>query len=186
MMNDEYQSSPAAGAPLGMGLVSWGDYAIGYNNIQENNTTKTAEPGKFQLWRDMVEEPGKYGDDIGDWLDLDAELRESPGRWRIVAHWEWEQKRIAWNYLEALLWKAWNEYGDRKQKAATLIQAMWRGHSVRNRTPWMNCCMCLSHHVSPIKTSVGFMCLKCSEDGPHTDLVGMEDPWDWFRAERKE
>jgi hypothetical protein len=78
---------------------------------------------------------------------------------------------------------AWYRFLTRKERFVVRIQALWRGHSVRQRIPWRDCCMCLAHHISPIKTEVGFMCRECVRDGPYSDLVGMDDPWDWFRAE---
>jgi hypothetical protein len=42
----------------------------------------------FAAWRDMVDEPEKYGSDLeNEWLALDAELRAGPGHWRLEAHW---------------------------------------------------------------------------------------------------
>ena len=184
-MNDYSTSSLAGARSLGAGIVSWGDYAEGYSAVGGSmEVVAPARVSKFAVWKDMAEEPWKYGDDIGDWLVLDDELRVSSGRWRIGAFWEKEQRRLNWEYLRALLQKAWVEYTTRKARMATRIQALWRGHAVRQRMVWRDCCMCLAHHVSPIKTEVGFMCRKCSEDGPYVDLIGMDDPWEWFRAER--
>jgi hypothetical protein len=42
----------------------------------------------FAVWRDVVEEPHKYGDaTLARWLTLDAKLRSGPGRWRVEAYW---------------------------------------------------------------------------------------------------
>jgi hypothetical protein len=42
----------------------------------------------FAAWRDMVDEPEKYGSDLeNEWLALDAELRAGSGHWRLEAHW---------------------------------------------------------------------------------------------------
>jgi hypothetical protein len=42
----------------------------------------------FAFWRDVVEEPYKYGDDtLERWLTLDSKLRAGPGRWRVEAYW---------------------------------------------------------------------------------------------------
>ncbi len=137
----------------------------------------------FNVWKDMADEPWKYGNDMQVWLDLDDELRQAPGHWRLEGYWTQKEIVMNWKPLEELLWKAWQECEVRREKAATRIQALWRGHMDRNRTPWRDCCMCLAHHVSPIHTDVGYMCSDCSSDGPHSDLIGMEDPWDWFRGE---
>jgi len=189
MINDNYQSTLAAGTPYGAGIVSWGDYAIGdyidtYTVQVKERVFVAPESNDFRLWRDMAEEPWKYGDDIGDWLDLDAELRAGPGRWRVDAYWTKEQQAVDWANLEAKLWNAWNEFLARKEMSVVRIQALVRGHLVRNRIPWRDCCMCLAHHISPVKTDVGFMCRQCSHDGPFTDLIGMDDPWEWHRAEK--
>jgi len=182
MINDQMMSSLASGVQIGAGIVSWGDYAIGYE--ESDQVVVHVKPASdYGVWKDMAEEPWKYGDDIEDWLDLDTELRQAPGRWRLEAFWEHKQIQMAWEWLRSLLRKAWEDYEDRKDEAATKIQALWRGHMARNSIQWRDCCMCLAHHVSPIRTDVGYMCSQCSSDGPHSDLIGMEDPWDWFRAE---
>jgi hypothetical protein len=42
----------------------------------------------FAFWRDVVEEPHKYGTDtLERWLVLDDKLRSGPGRWRVDAYW---------------------------------------------------------------------------------------------------
>lgn len=187
MISDTQQSTLATGVPFGAGIVSWGDYAIGaYCGTEEDDSCRSVQPANvgYGMWKDMVEEPWKYGDDIEDWLDLDAELREAPGRWRIDAYWLREQQKRDWERLDAMIQKAWNDYLARREMKVVKIQALWRGHSARNKILWRDCCMCLAHHVSPIKTEIGFMCQKCSDDGPHCDLIGMEDPWDWYRAEK--
>lgn len=183
-MNDQQLSSPASGAPIGEGIVSWGDYAIGYVGVEEE-VYSSPQPmnAEFSLWRDMAEEPSKYGDDIGDWLVLDDELRAGPGRWRVDAYWRKEQQAVDWANLQHLLDMAWYRFLTRKERFVVRIQALWRGYSVRQRIPWRDCCMCLAHHISSIETEVGFMCRECAQDGPHSDLIGMDDPWDWFRAE---
>ena len=186
-MTRTHTSSPTGARSLGAGIVSWGDYAIVEDcGTVEDVQCRPVQPAKvgYGAWKDMAEEPWKYGDDIEDWLDLDTELRQAPGRWRLEAHWAAVQQRQDWERLEGMLWKAWHEYVHRKSQAVVKIQALVRGHLARNKLPWRNCCMCLAHHVSPIKTDVGFMCRKCSEDGPHSDLIGMDDPWDWFRAQK--
>lgn len=177
-------SSLAAGVPSGAGIVSWGDYATGFIEYEEDAIRPPPANIGYAEWKDMVEEPWKYGDDIGDWLELDAELRQGPGRWRIEAYWIEKERQQNWERLEAMLWKAWDDYLARKEKMVVKIQALVRGHLVRNRIPWRDCCMCLAHHVSPIKTDVGYMCSQCSHDGPFEDLIGMDDPWEWFRAEK--
>jgi hypothetical protein len=188
MISDKYQSSLATGVPFGAGFISWGDYVEGFipSETEVEETCQTVQLGgyKFAAWKDMTEEPWKYGDDIGDWMDLDAELSQAPGRWRLAAHWTDMERRANWERLKYMLIDAWTNYCNRKSRAATRIQALWRGHSVRSGLVWRDCCMCLAHTVSPIKTDVGFMCRMCSRDGPYVDLIGMDDPWEWYRAEK--
>jgi hypothetical protein len=183
MINDQQQSSLATGTQIGAGFVSWGDFAIGYMSV-EPEPVYSKPVSKFNVWKDMAEEPWKYGDDIENWLDLNAELQQAPGRWRLEAFWDAEEKRIAYDRLIGMIRRAFDNYYIRRDEAATRIQALWRGHMARNRIPWRDCCMCLAHHVSPIKTNVGYMCKACSRDGPYCDLIGMDDPWDWFRSEK--
>lgn len=184
MMNDQSMSSLAAGTQTGVGIVSWGDYAEGLDAVYEPEPVYVEKQYTgFNVWKDMADEPWKYGNDMQVWLDLDDELRQAPGHWRLEGYWTQKEIVMNWKQLEELLWKAWQECEVRREKAATRIQALWRGHMDRNRTPWRDCCMCLAHHVSPIHTDVGYMCSDCSSDGPHSDLIGMEDPWDWFRSE---
>lgn len=185
-MTETLTSSLTGARSLGAGIVSWGDYAEGYASGTVEVEYRSVQPVNvgFAAWKDMADEPWKYGDDIEDWLDLDTELRNAPGRWRLDAYWLAVQQRQDWERLLGMLRRAWNDYLSRKDRMATRIQAVVRGHLARNKILWRDCCMCLAHHVSPIKTDVGFMCKKCSEDGPHSDLIGMEDPWDWYRAEK--
>jgi hypothetical protein len=68
------------------------------------------------------------------------------------------------------------------RNAANKIQAVVRGYLVRCNNPHLDCCMCLSHRISPLKTRVGYMCRDCGNAGPLNDLVE-GDGWGWFRAE---
>lgn len=184
MTNDQIQSSFATGTQFGAGFVSWGDYVEGYMYEPDPELVYTEKQYTgFHVWKDMADEPWKYGGDMQVWLDLDDELKQAPGHWRLEGYWTEREIEISWIRLEELLWKAWDECQARRGNAAARIQALWRGHMVRNQTCWRDCCMCLAHHVSPIYTNVGYMCSECSSDGPHSDLIGMEDPWDWFRSE---
>ena len=127
MISDTYPSTLATGVPFGAGIVSWGDFATGVAAYEEDPIRPPAENVGFAVWKDMVEEPWKYGDDIGDWLVLDAELRAGPGRWRLEAYWMQVEQRQNWERLEAMLWKAWNDYLTRKERAVVRIQAAVRG-----------------------------------------------------------
>jgi hypothetical protein len=167
----------------------------------------------FALWRDMVEEPWKFGDDICDWLALDEKLSSGPGRWRLEAYWA-ELQAVEDAKAEALVapWRALYTKcakqaaiaGDRawvqrdikrhvarfraealaRTRAATRIQAAVRGHLARAASPFQDCCMCLSHRICPLKTGAGMMCRSCQEQGPYEDITGpIADEWNWFRAE---
>ena len=167
---------------------------------------KTQVQLDFDLWREMVEEPAKFGADICEWLELDAKLRQSPGRWRLEAYWlqrqqEDEAKEEAlvapWKALYAQVAKEAAFAGERRwiqrdikritgriRKAIVTIQAAIRGHVTRNRLPFRDCCMCLSHRICPLRTDVGMMCRECAAQGPYTDITGpLDDGWNWFRAE---
>jgi hypothetical protein len=103
----------------------------------------------FRLWKDMVEEPAKYGDaDWADWLVLNEELRAGPGRWRLEAFWlareAEEEPRI-------------------RAYAATRIQAAWRGHSARDTLPGLSCENCLARTFAPQQWNGQHVCLDCME-----------------------
>jgi hypothetical protein len=167
---------------------------------------RTADDADWALWQDMVEEPAKYGDDIAEWLAVDESLRAGPKRWRVAAYWlrkEQEEKDKAaalqapFRQLYSLVakeaatvaMKRWLD-GDikrflaRLRNAAVKIQAAVRGYLVRSSSPFLNCCMCLSHRICPLKTDHGMMCRGCAEQGPYEDATGpLADPWNWSRAE---
>jgi hypothetical protein len=171
----------------------------------------------FAMWRDMIEEPAKYGDDICDWLALDDKLTRGSGRWRLGAYWtelqaEEDAKAEAlvapWRNLYTQCAKEAAKAGDLawirrdikrhvarfraealaretlRNNAAACIQAAVRGHQARNAQPFRDCCMCLSHRISPLQTGVGMMCRGCAEQGPYEDITGpVADEWNWFRAD---
>lgn len=134
----------------------------------------------FAIWRDMVENPSAYGDDICEWLELNDKLTSGSGRWRLGAF--WDRKQADEDEKEAAR-KAAEEY-QRKVRAVTVIQAAVRGHQARSKQTFRDCCMCLSHRISPFVTDVGCMCRGCAEQGPYTDETGpLADPWEWFRGD---
>jgi hypothetical protein len=160
----------------------------------------------FAIWKDMIEEPAKYGDDIVEWLALDEKLRNGSGRWRLGAYWAELQAEedakaealvVPWRTLykqcakEAAVAgeKAWvnrdiKRIVSRIRNAVVTIQAAVRGHQVRTASPYLNCCMCLAHRMCPIQTEVGMMCRECQAQGPYEDITGpVSDGWNWFRAE---
>lgn len=134
----------------------------------------------FALWKDMIDEPSKYGSDIGEWLELDAKLRQGSGRWRLGAFWDEKEQEIA----DAIALRAEVEEFVRRRDAATRIQAAVRGHQARVTQPFRDCCMCLSHRISPLSTDVGCMCRGCAEQGPYEEETGpIADPWSEFRGD---
>jgi hypothetical protein len=134
----------------------------------------------FALWRDMIDEPAKYGDDIGEWLELNERLTQGPGRWRLGAFWDQKQAELE----DTLATLALAETSRRRTEAATVIQSAIRGHLARAKQPFRDCCMCLSHRISPLVTDVGCMCRGCAEQGPYTEETGpIADPWSEFRGD---
>jgi hypothetical protein len=161
---------------------------------------------EFSLWMDMTENPSKFGEDIVEWLELDAKLSRGPGRWRLGAY--WSQLQAVEDAKESALaapWKilysriapeaafagqrAWvrrdiARITGRIRKSVVMIQAAVRGHQTRSRLSVRDCCMCLSHRICPLRTDVGMMCRACAAEGPHVDRTGpLEDGWNWFRAD---
>lgn len=160
----------------------------------------------FSLWKEMIEEPAKFGEDITDWLELDAKLSRGPGRWRLHAYWSERQAMedaretalaAPWRALYSLVVReaarageqAWIRRDIRRitgriRRAIVTIQAAVRGHVVRSRLRIGDCCMCLAHRICPLLTDVGLMCRECAAEGPHVDRTGpLEDGWNWFRSD---
>ena len=160
----------------------------------------------FSLWKEMIEEPAKFGEDITEWLELDAKLSQGPGRWRLGAY--WSQLQAVEDAKEAALAAPWRAlYSQAATEAAlvceqrwirrdiarivgrirwaiTTIQAAVRGHQTRTRLRIGDCCMCLAHRICPLLTDVGMMCRECAAEGPHVDRTGpLDDGWNWFRAD---
>ena len=168
---------------------------------------RSARDVNFGAWRDMVDEPEKYGSDLeAEWLALDTQLCASVGRWRLEGHWLQKEADLeeaatnaqqTWRDAFAQVARLAAEKGERewfrrdikrlvlrRRNALLLIQAVVRGHLVRSRVNFRDCCMCLAHRISPLKTDVGMMCCECAEQGPHEDITGpVADPWNWFRAD---
>jgi hypothetical protein len=215
--NSERPCEGARGDSLPVDLITgvavdvvWGDLMIGYERPVFGEIPReecSAEQVSFSLWCDMVDEPAKYGDDICDWLELDAEMRASDKRWRVAAYWSlYEEREQADERRAAIalaeeqkIWRAifnsvaktaareghkrWvardiKAFVARIRNAVVAIQSVYRGYRARSRA---DCCMCLAHTHSPHKTDVGYMCDACRADGPYTDVVP-NDPWNWFRC----
>lgn len=174
---------------------------------------RTQDDVDWSLWQDMVEDPAKYGDDIIQWLELDESLRAGPKRWRVDAFWlqreqekqaaeeekkaEQEALQIPYRRIYSLAakqaavkgMKMWLDrdikgFIARINNAATTIQAAVRGHLVRSSgAAFLDCCMCLAHTICPLETDHGMMCRACAAQGPHEDIIGVADPWNWSRAD---
>lgn len=102
----------------------------------------------FRTWKDMVNEPEKYGDDITEVLELEEKLLKTSKRWRVEAHWfqlQQEQDDKDWEHVKMLLSNAVEKYNDRM---ATRIQALVRGYQTRVKLgEYLNCEQCLAHCV---------------------------------------
>jgi hypothetical protein len=110
------------------------------------------ETRNWRVWQDMVEDPEKYGSDIGEWIALDEELRRGPKRWRVDAYWYGKVRELEAQEQEA---------------AATRIQSLWRGYQTRCvMAPRFNCARCLSHEVCwvPFEDRNHWMCRECARE----------------------
>jgi hypothetical protein len=160
----------------------------------------------------MADEPWKYEDDmLSVWEPLDEKLRAGPERADVESYWqsrdarekaeqarkderyraEMDARRVVLRLIvkevAKIAMKRWIDHDikaivKRFKGSATKIQTMVRGYQARCKNPHLDCCMCLSHCISPLKTNVGYMCRDCAEQGPYEDLVE-NDPWNWHRAE---
>lgn len=151
---------------------------------------------EFRVWKDMVENPCQYGDDIVEWLDLDAKVMAGPKRWRAGAFWqvkEDEENAKHWERVLGLLAKAAEQQEQWRQEAiaaevarenvlATRIQALWRGYSTRCAQPWRDCAKCLKHGICVEQVEGLHVCRCCwGEANPVEDevvtLVEDRDLW---------
>ncbi len=168
-------------------------------------TPLTPDELEWAVWQDMVEEPWKYGDDILEWLQVDEAVRSGPLANRPEAYWVAVQAELdrpaeaeynPWRKVYAKIAREAARTGEkwwrrsdiqriarRYHAAIRTVQAAIRGHQARMAATHRDCCMCLAHRVSPIRTDVGMMCRECAEQGPYTDITGpVSDPWNWHRA----
>ena len=110
------------------------------------------ETRNWRVWQDMVEEPWKYGSDIGEWLEIDESLRRGPKRWRVDAYWNAKVRE-----MEA----------EEQEAAATKIQALWRGHNLRYvMGPRFNCACCLKRELCwvPWYNRMRWLCETCARE----------------------
>lgn len=143
---------------LARNIGNWGDWSLNrdwrlaYGNRTPSpppepaNVLLTEEEIDFRIWKDMVDCPSRYGEDIVEWIELNEKLEASDIRWRLGAHW----------------WNKEKEIQDEKEYvAATRIQAAFRGHRTRHRQVWRDCALCLQHTISPIHTDGLWTCREC-------------------------
>ena len=133
----------------------------------------------FRVWKDMIENPCMYGDDIVEWLKLDEEVMRGPKRWRAGAYLqarEDEQNAKEWQRVLGLLAKAaaqqeqWRE--EKENASATRIQAAWRGYSTRAKQVWRDCAKCLTHGICVEMIGEDHVCRCCwGEANPVEDTV---------------
>lgn len=192
--------------------AAWGDIMTDNvpKNL-EHAPSETIGYSEYQVWEDLIDEPWKYGDDVCEWLDIDDRLRNGPEQARMDSYWqlykerqeEADTRRDRDALKQCKLWqtiykpiareaakvcaKRWvtrdiKRHVARFNKTAATIQKIVRGYQTRCKDVHQDCCMCLSHRISPLKTSVGYMCRDCASMGPYQDIVE-EDPWNWHRAD---
>jgi hypothetical protein len=139
----------------------WGDIAMNFTQPLLNEVPHKVVDVEYELYCDMVAEPWKYGDCIGDWIELDAKLRNSD---KVQAFWAEKVEREAKELAEAqAVWRKmfkpiakkcaeigmsfsiWNyvlAYKARRNAAAIKIQALVRGRQARSRIPRAKCEYC--------------------------------------------
>lgn len=104
----------------------------------------------MNLLRDMVDEPEKYGDDIAEALELEQRLSQTRKAWRVHYMWVRKQQEDPVCQRAARVFQAaYKQFKiNKKMRAATKIQAAWRGFETRCNQRWTDCARCLCHRVS--------------------------------------
>lgn len=145
----------------------------------------------FGAWKDMIEEPWRYGDnDWAEWLELDEQLRNSPKRWRVEAFWQKKQDEVDEESRKAFVQMLVDAKTRFDNRMATRIQAAWRGHQLRDTHPQLNCNKCLTHKPAQYKCEDGaYACMGCvvesfkwsDDDKVAIKCLGCGTPWtaDW-------
>jgi hypothetical protein len=119
----------------------------------------------FRAWKDMVEEPWKYGDDEWeDWFAMDEELWNSPKRWRVAAFWQEKQDAIDAVERAAFRQMLVDAQARFEHRMATRIQAAWRGHELRDTHKQLNCGLCLAQRHCRFKEDGIFICNDCADE----------------------
>jgi hypothetical protein len=140
----------------------------------------------LRVWKDMIENPCMYGDDIVEWLDLNEQVMRGPKRWRAGAYWQKrqdEEDAKEWKRVLGLLAKAAAQQEQWREEAriakiaeanalATRIQAAWRGYSTRVKQVWRDCAHCLKHGICVETIGEEHVCRCCwGEANPVEDTV---------------
>ncbi len=169
---------------------SWGDIMTGMTFQPNMNSASKTKANLTLLHIDLCDEPWKYGDDIVDsWdeISLNAELTQYwQDRDTFAMKPVPDFSPIARDCAKACA-KRWVEkdiknHVARITNAVRTIQKTVRGYQARCKNPYLDCCMCLSHVISPLHTAIGNMCRDCAESGPHEDIFP-DDPSNWHRAD---
>ena len=125
----------------------------------------------FNAWKDMIEEPWRYGDnDWAEWLEMDHQLRNSPKRWRVDAFWQKKQDEMDEVSRKAFIQMLVDAKTDFNNRMATRIQSAWRGHQLRDTHPQLNCGECLARTTCHYKDNGVYVCMECAFDAemvPH-------------------
>jgi hypothetical protein len=134
-------------------------------HAKKDNRPIAQDPPQLRYYRDIADEPWKYGDDAFEqWTMLDNDLPKFPGRWRVDAYWtrreEEEVLEPSRRRLFELLTRAQSEFMARVA-AATKIQALVRGHQLRCSVRYMDCAECLGHGVAPCEVEGRNICRAC-------------------------
>ena len=194
------------------GKAAWGDIMTdNMPTYDASNAIVYRVVSEYQVWEDLIDEPWKYGDDVCEWLDIDDKLRNGPEQVRMDSYWQLYKERLqevetrkdrdvlkerkVWQTkfnpivkeVAKVCAKRWvtrdiKRHLLRFHGSATKIQTLVRGYQTRCKNAHLDCCMCLSHRICPLKTTKGYMCRDCGVLGPHGDVVE-DDPWNWDRAE---
>lgn len=128
-------------------------------------TTEEEEPepeyaADLRLFRDMIMEPSKYGDDIDMVLDIEQKLLNGPARWRVAAAWAEDENRP--EFMEPAP----------RDLAIRRIQALVRGVLARKNAPSMDCSNCLAHAPSYPTPSGKKVCDECLHEGEWLQCQG--------------
>lgn len=171
------------------GSLPWGDTMTGMR-AEVIVSIKPSVANLTELHKDFCDEPWKYGDEILNHWDSIVANPEMEEYWR-------NRDALAFKPLPnfspiakdcaKVCAKRWVERDIRKHvtritNAIITIQKIVRGYQTRCNNPHLDCCMCLSHTISPLKTAAGYMCRDCAEMGPHEDIFP-EDPMNWHRCD---